>query len=113
MIMIKGIRVKLINLIDTGERDPFGKEIYQEKIVYVDDVLVSSQTADDLVNADDLKGKKEVYLLGIPKGDQNVWENQYVEFFGKRFHVFSPVIQGIDEMIPLRWNKKVYVERYS
>lgn len=113
MNMINGITVKLINLIDTGEKDPFGKNIYKEKIVYVDDVLVSSQTADDLVNADDLRGKKEVYLLGIPKGDNNVWENQFVEFFGKRFFVFSPVVQGIDDMIPLRWNKKVYVERYS
>lgn len=113
MNMINGITVKLINLIDTGEKDPFGKNIYKEKIVYVDDVLVSSQTADDLVNADDLRGKKEVYLLGIPKGDNNIWENQFVEFFGKRFFVFSPVVQGIDEMIPLRWNKKVYIERYS
>lgn len=111
--MIKGITVKLINLVDTGKKDPFGKSIYEERCKTVENVLISPQTSDDLINSDDLKGKKEIYVLAIPKGDNNVWEDQYVEFFGKRYHVFGSVIQGIEEMIPLNWNKKVYVERYS
>jgi len=51
--------------------------------------------------------------LAIPKGDTNIWEDQEVRFFGERFRVFGKPLQGIDDLIPLEWNKKVTVERYE
>jgi len=51
--------------------------------------------------------------LAIPKGDTNDWENQEVRFFGERWRVIGMPLQGIDELIPLDWNKKVMVERYE
>lgn len=34
-------------------------------------------------------------------------------FLGRKWHVLGFAIEGIDENIPLDWNKKVMVERYG
>ena len=60
-----------------------------------------------------LTGKKAVYNIAIPKGDQHIWEDNRVDFFGESWHVLSFPQQGIDEMIPLDWNQKWMVERYG
>ena len=112
MVKIKGITVTLINKVETG-KDPFGKPIYEDMEILVDNVLVSPTSSDDIVNQLNLTGKKAVYTLAIPKGDTNTWEDQEVRFFGERWRVFGKVTQGIEELIPLDWNKKVTVERYE
>ena len=109
---IKGITVTLIGKIETG-KDPFGKPIYEDAEILVDNVLVSPTSSDDIVNQLNLTGKKAVYTLAIPKGDTNTWEDQEVRFFGKRWRVFGIPLEGIEELIPLDWNKKVMVERYG
>lgn len=110
--MLKGITVFLISKEKTGE-DPFGAPIYSDVETPVDNVLVSPTQSDDVVNQLSLTGRKAVYTLAIPKGDENTWENQEVRFFGERWRVFGIPTQGIDELIPLDWNKKVMVERYE
>lgn len=112
MARIKGITVTLISKkqIDT---DPFGDPIYEDDEIAVDNVLVSPTSSDDIVNQLNITGKKAVYTLAIPKGDTNIWEDQEVRFFGERFRVFGKPLQGIDDLIPLEWNKKVTVERYE
>ena len=90
-----------------------GAPIYKESTAGVDNVLVAPTSSDDVVNQLSLTGRKAVYTLAIPKGDTNVWENQVVEFFGERWRVFGIPTQGIDDLIPLSWNKKVMVERYE
>ena len=112
MAKIKGITVTLINKRETG-KDPFGSPIYEDVEALVDNVLVSPTSSDDIVNQLNLTGKKAVYTLAIPKGDAHKWEDQEVRFFGKRWRVFGFVTQGIEELIPLDWNKKVMVERYG
>lgn len=109
---IKGIPVVLITQKEIG-RDPFGKPITEDVEITVHNVLVSPTSTDDMVNQLNLTGKKAVYTLAIPKGDTNVWEDQEVRFFGERWRVFGFVTQGIEELIPLDWNKKVMVERYG
>lgn len=106
---IHGITVELIQKIKVGE-DPFGGDIYEEKTIKIDNVLVAPTNSDDIINSQNLYGKKAVYTLGIPKVDENIWEDNEVVFFGQRFKVFGKVTQGIDNLIPLSWNKKVYVE---
>lgn len=112
MARLKGITVTLINKVQTGT-DPFDNPIYEDVEIEVDNVLVSPTSTDDVVNTMDLTGRKAVYTLAIPKGDTNDWENKEVRFFGERWRVIGMPLQGIDELIPLDWNKKVMVERYE
>lgn len=109
---IKGIKVILVTKIEKG-KDSFGNSIYNESQIGVENVLIGQPTTDDITNSLNLYGKKAVYTLAIPKGDTNVWENQEVIFFGQRWRVFGKVTQGIEDLIPLSWNKKVMVESYE
>lgn len=36
-----------------------------------------------------------------------------VEFFGRKWRTYGGVTEGIEELLPLAWNKKVKVERYE
>ena len=110
--MLKGIPVTLINKTLAGT-DPFGRPEYTDVEKTVDNVLVAPVSADDAINQLNLTGRKAVYVLGIPKGNEDEWENQEVRFFNERWRVFGIPTKGIDAMIPLDWNMKVMVERYE
>lgn len=112
MTRIKGITVILT---DKGiiKEDELGSPIYGERVICVENVLVAPASSDEILSTTNLYGKKAVYTLAIPKGDKNVWEGQEVIFFGRRWRVFGKEMQGIDDLIPLDWNKKVYVESYE
>lgn len=110
--MLKGITVKLHERVEVG-KDDFNHPIYEEIIVDVENVLVAPGASNEIVTSTDLVGKKSVFTLGIPKGDTHEWEGNVVEFFGKKYKAFGPVIEGIEEMIPLQWHKKVTVDRYE
>lgn len=112
MSKIKGISVILVDKVEVG-RDPFGAPIYNEKEIVVDNVLVSPTQSEEVINQYNLTGRRAVYTLAIPKGDTNNWTDREVRFFGKRWKVFGEPLEGIEEMIPLGWNKKVTVERYE
>lgn len=109
---IKGITIILYEMKEVG-KDGFNHPIYEEVGVNIDNVLVAPSSSDDIIASTDLAGKKAVYTLAIPKGDSHIWENKKVKFFGQLWHVFGFALQGIDENIPLDWNKKVMVERYE
>ena len=112
MAMIKGITVTLIGKEIAG-KDPFGAPIFEDQEILVNNVLVSPTSAEDVINQLTITGKRAVYTLAIPKDDENVCEDQEVRFFGEKWRVFVIPLQGIDELIPLAWNKKVMVERYD
>ena len=112
MGLIKGIDIVLVDKIQNGI-DDFGSPIFEEKEITVKNVLVVPASTDDITNSVNLTGKKAEYTLGIPKGDNNVWENKEVIFFGKRWRTVGIPQQGIESMIPLSWHKKVMVERYE
>lgn len=108
----KTITVTLYEKRQTGV-DGFNKAIYTETPVDVTDVLVAPASAQETLDAVNLYGKKAVYTMAIPKGDTHSWEDCRVSFFGKDWHVFGIPLEGIECDIPLRWNKKVTVERYE
>lgn len=110
--MLKGITVVLISKSQTGT-DPFGAPVYGTVEKNVNNVLVAPVSSDDAINQLNLTGRKAVYTLAIPKGDTNVWEGQEVRFFNERWRVVGIPTQGIENLIPLDWNKKVQVERYE
>lgn len=111
---LKGITIKLINKKSVG-RDAFNREIFEETPEEVENVLVAplSQDGNEILNELSLNGKKAKYLLGIPKGDTHTWEDRTVEFFGERWRTVGFSTIGIEDMIPLDWNRKVVVEKYG
>ena len=109
---IKGSTVKLYSKT-SSETDPFGRPIYTQIAEYVENVIIAPASSTDQVAVYDLTGKKVVYTLGIPEGDNHVWQDNDVEFFGQRWHCFTVPQEGIEENIPLDWHKIVMVERYE
>ncbi len=112
MGLIKGITIKLYRKVLVG-KDDFNRPIYKEEPIEIENVLIAPVSAGEVINETNLNGKKAVYTLAIPKEDQNEWENRTVEFFGKRWRTIGHVIEGLEQLIPLGWNKKVTVERYG
>ncbi len=112
MSRLKGITVTLLQKVE-GERDEFNHPTYTEKEIKVENVLVEPVSATDILNNTSLDGHTITYSLGIPKNDENTWENAIVEFYGRKWHVIGIPLVGIESMIPLEWNKKVTVEAYE
>ena len=111
--MLKGITITLYNKKKVSV-DEFNRPIYQEVVpILVENVLVAPESNPEVLSQLNLSGKKEVYTLAIPKGDTNNWMDAKVEFFGKIWHTVGEPVEGIEKLIPLDWNKKVRVERYS
>lgn len=113
--MIKGITIQLIKLTQTGT-DWANKPIYSEETINVNNVLVGEPSTDDVTNTLNLTGKHVAYTLAIPKGDTNDWVNTKVilpdPFAGTYMTIGNPTA-GIEDNIPLLWNKKVKIERYE
>ena len=110
--MIKGITVELKTRTKTGV-DAYRRNVYEEKWITVDNVLVGEPSAEDAANELNLTGKRLAYTLGIPKGDEHDWADTEVRFYGKTWRTIGDATEGIDAMIPLNWNKKVKVEAYE
>ena len=108
-----GITITLTKKTPSGT-DGFGRTMYDTEPVSVDDVLVGEPTTDEITNDLAMYGKKVAYTLAIPKGDTNEWEDTEVvlpEPFAGTYHTIGYPTAGIEANIPLRWNKKVHLER--
>lgn len=112
MAMIKGITVTILKGTQSGT-DDFNRPIYHYEEEQVENVLVAPANTDDIVNSQDLTGKKAVCTLAIPKSDTHDWTNCIIKFFGQTWKTFGYPQEGITENIPLDWNRKVMVERYG
>lgn len=112
--LIKGITVILHEKTVAGV-DAFNAPVYTETPVTVENVLVSPVTsiAGEIVDDLQLNGRKEAYMLSIPKKNVNTWESVTVEFWGKKWKTVGPVHQLITENVPLDWDREVKVERYA
>ena len=109
---IKGITVTLYTKSKTGV-DAFNAPVYTETAVPVPNVLVAPLSDEEILDTLNLTGRRAKYQLGIPKGDTHTWEGNAVEFFGERWRVIGQPTSGLDDLIPLQWNKKVKVESYA
>ena len=93
--------------------DSFNDPVWEYKAVTVANVLVGQPTTEEITSGIDLYGKKAEYMIGIPKGDEHAWEDADVEFFGRRWHTFGVLIQGIGANVPTPWHKKIRVAVYE
>lgn len=109
---MRGVTVYLHVKTESGT-DAFGAPIYVDEVIPVDNVLIGEPSSDQAIQELNLYGKRLAYVLAIPKGDDNVWTDTEVEFFGETFRTYGEPTQGIEDLIPLSWNKKVRVERYG
>ncbi len=109
---MRGVTVYLHVKTESGT-DAFGAPIYVDEVIPVDNVLIGEPSSDQAIQELNLYGKRLAYVLAIPKGDDNVWTDTEVEFFGEKFRTYGEPTQGIEDLIPLSWNKKVRVERYG
>ncbi len=109
---IKGTAVTLYEKVQTGT-DEFNAPIYEEQPVTVENVLITPEGDQDVINDMQLYGKHAEYELSIPKGDTHNWVDATVEFWGHKFKTFGFNHGYIQENVPLSWNAKVKVERYG
>ena len=109
---IHGIQITLIDK-QVVSVDPFGSPVVKDVEITIDNVIVAPATTEDVTSQMSLTGKKISYTIGIPKGDMHDWEEKEVRFFGKRWKTVGIPLEGIEDLIPLEWNKKVMVERYE
>ena len=108
---MKGITVTLYERIQDGT-DAFNRPIYVETPVEIENVLVAPADAgEEISEILSLTGRKAVYTLAIPKGDNHQWEGNKVSFFNETWQVVGIPTEGIESLIPLQWNKKVQVDR--
>jgi len=110
--MIATETVKLITHKQTGT-DEFNAPIYEDVEIPVSGVVVGSPTFDQQVSELNLTGKHLAFVLGIPKGDINNWEDSAVIIRGKKFKTYGPTLEQTPANVPLRWNKQVKVELYE
>ena len=90
--------------------DALNQPVFLDSTTTVNGVLVGQPTTEDLTNSLTLYGKRIQYVLGIPKGDTHIWTDTEVEFFGRKYRTFGDTVMGIEENVPTRWHKKVWVE---
>lgn len=108
----KAVSVQLTEYVTTGS-DAFNHETKIPITYTINKVLIGEPSSEDIINELNLSGRRIAYTLAIPKGDEHSWVDAEVTFFGEKFRTIGVPTQGIDELIPLEWNKKVKVERYE
>ena len=114
---MRGQTVTLYEKTQTGV-DSFNRPIYEEAPVLVENVLIGEPSTDDITSSTDIYGKRIVFMLGIPKGDQHNWQDRKVSWtdaYGTviTVHTFGFPITGVEANIPGPWHKKVRCEVYG
>lgn len=116
---IRGITVTLYDRTETGH-DAFNAPIFEDTEVQVDNVLVAPMSSTEILETLELTGARAVYQLGIPKGDAHDWSAGKKVSFKLRseneerdYRIIAIPTEGIDDLVPGPWNKKVQVERYE
>lgn len=110
---MRGITVTLYEQTQSGT-DALNHPTYTTVPVAVENVIVAPMSTAEVLEAYNLTGRRAEFQLGIPKGDTHDWKAGYkVSFFGKDWRIIAMPEEGIENLIPLSWNKKVKVERYE
>jgi len=112
---MRGVTVTLYEKTGTSESDSFGRMIYTETAVTVENVLIGEPTTDDITTTTDLYGKRLACILGIPKGDTHNWRDSRIEWtdaYGTthKLRSFGFPITGVEALVPGPWHMKVRCE---
>lgn len=112
---MRGITVTLTIKTKTST-DAFGAPVYAETTKTVDNVLIGEPSTDDITTSTDLFGKRVDFVLGIPKGNTDSWQDTKVEWtdaYGRtiRCETFGFPITGVEALVPTPWHMKVRCHR--
>ena len=112
--MLEGETIQLYETVQTGT-DELGAPVYQEIVHDIENVLIGYPSSEEILSTLNLTGRKAVYTLAIPRGDENDWENKKVEFWGQTWKTIGIPVEGIEKLLPpdMEWNKIIQVERYG
>lgn len=110
--MIKGETVILIEKNQSGA-DAFGAPIFTENEITVNNVLIGNPSEDAVINDMQLYGKRLLFVLGIPKGDEHNWQDTIVVIRGERFRTYGFPLTQTAANVPGKWNTQVKVEKYG
>ena len=110
MGIIKGQTVKLHIKADAGP-DEFGTMTYTDTVEDVDNVFIETVGGEQMLADLQFFGKRTAYVLHIPKGDEHVWTDTEVEFYGQKFRTYGAVTYI--PYAPLDWDKKIRCELYE
>lgn len=110
--MIKGEKIFIVDKIKIGT-DPFGGDIYEEREIPVENVLVGSPSTEGIATELNLRGKRIAFILGIPKDDDNNWKDKIVIIRGTKFKTYGYPLTQTTENVPGIWNTQVKVETYE
>lgn len=110
---MRGMTITLYDRVETG-KDALNHPIYAETPVAVENVLIAPSSVVEVLDPNNLNGRRGDYVMAIPKGDTHDWvSGKKVSFLGKDWRIIEMPEEGIEWLIPLAWNKKVRVERYE
>lgn len=88
--MIKGTSIELLSASD---------------IEIVDNVLIGEPAYTEINGC-----RIPTFTISVPKGDEHNWLDRQLQFFNMRFRTVGYPEQGMEENIPLCWNKKIKAE---
>ena len=111
-MQIHGITVKLKVNTQVGV-DEFNHPKYEITWKDVENVLIYPVSADDITTILSLTGKKVIYQLCIPKGNEDSWENTEVNINGSVYQTVGYCDEFIEDLVPGDWNKRIKVARYE
>jgi hypothetical protein len=112
---MKGVTITLIEKTQTGT-DALNRPIFTDTQTDIANVLIGEPSTDDINNVMSVYGKIVKYTLAIPKGDEHTWVDTEVILpapFDGKYRTIGYPTAGIEANIPLKWNKKVMIERYG
>lgn len=84
-----------------------------DEIEIVNNVLISNGATTESAEMSESGGKLLTYTLAIPKYDTHNWTNRIIGFYGEKFRTTGFEIQGIEENMPLQWNKQIKVQKLN
>lgn len=108
---IHGITITLYERAETGTRDSLNRPKYEIREMPVDNVLIQPLSEQEITDTLNLTGKKAVYRLFLPKGDNHTWADRKVSFWGQDWRVVGDSQEYIEDLVPLDWNKIIRVEK--
>lgn len=112
MSLLHGVPIQYVHRKKVSE-DEWHQPIFGEEYETIDNVLVAPVSQMGIPEQEDLQKKKKQKMLGIPKGDNHDWKDCVVLIDGERYESVGFPEEGIEDLVPGPWHKKVKVQLYE
>ena len=107
---MRGEKVTVISLVDSGQRDAGNAPIMTESQTDVENVLVAPGPRSDVIESNRPDGVNVVYSLYFPKTFIGSLRGTQIKVRGTKFHTIGDPQPYPDDLTPTPWNRPVEVE---